>query len=240
MSMTVHTEQTTNNIVLQKACLFFGKPGGETETMTLNDIEIVKGIPVIKEGKLVSRQSIKKMMDSVLKTNKAELSFIPEHVLAANDDSIVWWAPAKERRIFFSTNSQPLEKRSGIVHNPSLVFAIIDGHWKVFAIDGNSRPTLNTALKCSPYYNVWDSHTICVGSTRKPNDRLAVDEWTKAFFDSAFTHENYRSQKSEMKYEGGRTQLWADLLDGKLENFPTEILPNANLTLGQLLKAKTQ
>jgi len=124
----------------------------------------------------------------------------------------------QKQKLYFKTKETGLENRCGVVNIPSLIFAVTPQNSYVVCFEGNERPNQKTELYFSPFLNVWDDHNICMGSTKKTK-KGDTDEWTKAFFNSAFTHTNYRSVRSQLKRNGDRYQLWRDLLDNKLENF---------------------
>lgn len=237
--LEVKVSQEVGRTFLQKAHLFYGPSNGNFTVMTEHDLEIINGVPVIKEGAIMNRRSLKKVATGILKQKESGLCFIDSKVLAKDDESIVWWEPACKRRIFFNAADEGLRDCNAVVEHPSLVFAKVDKRWFVLAVAGKERPTLATPLLVSPYYNVWDSHLICAGSTNVPNS-LDPTAWTDAFFRSAFTHTNYRHSEHKLKRKGDRAGLWRALINGKLKTFPISSLPAANMTLGQFIETLNQ
>jgi PRTRC genetic system protein B len=123
------------------------------------------------------------------------------------------------------------------VPHPALLFAVVQGSWYVFALAKNERPNKTTELQFAPYFNVYDSGGICVGSARVPqgisSDSIPV--WEAAFFESEFTHVNGNQRKAS--HPRGEYALWKELLDGVYRTFPVEYLVPTKRTLTGLMGA---
>ena len=233
---SISCNQHAGSMTLQHVYMMYGESPDNVSLATYNDVEIVNNQPVIKEGHVISNSSMKKMAKSLMNIKEEVLQFIPSNLLAMDEETMIWWVPPTKQRMFFKTELEGLENRSGEIMQPGLVFAKKRENWRVYAIAGDQRPQLDTELLVSPYFNVSDSHTICVGSTKLPAGRN-IDDWTKAYFSSSFTHTNYRQKSSELKLKGGRAQLWLNLLSGDHQDrFPVELLPSAKMTLDKLIK----
>lgn len=236
---TVSLTKKNDRMTLDKALLVYTKatPYSSQKSMAMvteHSIEIVNGQSIVKEGTLLSQKSLRDMAKSILNKKDTQLTVLPENILAQSDDTLVWWFPASVRRLTFRTAIEGLENISASVPVPATIFAVTHQSAYAICMAGNERPNGQTPLFYSPYLNVWDSHKICMGSTRKAKAGDVV-AWTNNFFASAFSHSNYRSSASKLKRHGDRAKLWQDLVEGTIKRFPTKSLPSAKLNLQQFL-----
>lgn len=188
--------------------------------------QIAAGVPVTQEALLA-------MFEQLAKRHSLNTDIIPENVLSISADHMVWWMPACERNVYF--NNKELGERAAKVPHPALLFAVVKGQWYVFALAKNERPTVGTALQYAPYFNVYDSSAICIGSAKVPRgvSANATGQWENAFFDSAFTHINGQEKKST--HPRGEYALWKELLDGVYKTFPVEFLAPTKHTLASFM-----
>jgi len=230
---------TSNSSLVEmtKAILFYSSRASSDLVISLHDIEHVDGKPTIMEGKLASQRSIKAFIRQVMgQKQKLALAFLPSNILAQDDHNVVWWVPPGKRRIFFNSSADKMSNINAEIELPGLVFALIESNWYVVAVEGTSRPELTSRVFFSPFFNVWDNHQICVGSTRVPKNRMKVEQWTAAFFSSAFTHNNYKSKGSLLTDGSTRAALWKSLIKARAQHFPMEILPTTGLTLETFIR----
>lgn len=187
----------------------------------------------IAPGRPLTREALQAMFEDMAKRHSLNTDIIPENVLSISADHMVWWMPAGERNVFF--NNQELGKRGAKVPHPALLFAVVKHQWYVFALAKNERPAAETALQFAPYFNVYDSCAICIGSARVPRgiSGYATAQWENAFFDSEFTHINGKEKKAT--HPRGEYALWKELLDGVYPTFPVEFLAPTKLTLTTLM-----
>lgn len=187
----------------------------------------------IAAGRPLTREALKAMFEDMAKRHSLNTDIIPEHVLSISADHMVWWMPAGERNVFF--NNKELGKRGAKVPHPPLLFAVVKHQWYVFALAKNERPNAETALQFAPYFNVYDSCAICIGSAQVPRgiSANATAQWENAFFDSEFTHINGKEKKAA--HPRGEYALWKELLDGVYQTFPVEFLAPTKLTLTTLM-----
>jgi PRTRC genetic system protein B len=192
----------------------------------------------IAAGSPLTREALLAMFESLAKKHSLNTDIIPENVLSISADHMVWWMPAGERNVFF--NNKELGKRAEKVPHPALMFAVVKGSWYVFALAKNERPTAETALQFAPYFNVYDSSAICIGSARVPRgiSASATSQWENAFFDSEFTHINGQAKKAT--HPRGEYALWKELLDGVYKTFPVEFLAPTKFTLQTFMVAIRQ
>jgi PRTRC genetic system protein B len=192
----------------------------------------------VAAGRPLTREALLGMFEELAKRHSLNTDIIPENVLSISADHMVWWMPAGERNVFF--NNKELGKRAEKVPHPALMFAVVKGQWYVFALAKNERPTAETALQFAPYFNVYDSCAICIGSARVPRgiSANATEEWQNAFFDSEFTHINGKEKKAS--HPRGEYALWKELLDGVYKTFPVEYLVPTKFTLTTFMGAVRQ
>lgn len=189
----------------------------------------------IAAGRPLTREALLAMFEELAKKHSLNTDIIPENVLSISADHMVWWMPAGERNVFF--NNKELGKRAAKVPHPALMFAVVKGQWYIFALAKNERPTAETALQFAPYFNVYDSCAICIGSARVPRgiSANAIGEWEQAFFESEFTHINGKEKKAT--HPRGEYALWKELLDGFYKAFPVEFLAPTQFTLATFMTA---
>lgn len=189
----------------------------------------------IAAGQALTREALLGMFEELAKRHSLNTDIIPEHVLSISADHMVWWMPAGQRNVFF--NNAELGKRSAKVPHPALMFAVAKGQWYIFALAKNERPTAETVLQFAPYFNVYDSCAICIGSAQVPKgiSAYATSKWEDAFFDSEFTHINGAQKKST--HPRGEYAMWKELLDGAYPAFPNEFLAPTEWTLTKFMAA---
>lgn len=236
-----------SNIVLSKAILIYTKDDSSKQHRNDDAALYATEHPVknfgtdanpnfqLAAGSPVTQEALLGMFESLVKRLTLNTDIIPEHVLSISADHMVWWMPAGERAVFF--NNKELGKRSAKVPHPPLLFAVVKGNWYIFALLENARPQAVTALQLAPYFNVFESNAICIGSARVPRGISAATtaQWENAFFDSEFTHINGATKKAT--HPKGEYALWKELLDGQYATFPMEYLASSGQTLSTLMTA---
>ena len=226
---------------LQSAIMMYTNSSGSAFGTAHNIGLDGNGAPYLLEGHPLTMKILNVLTAALAKGAESSRSFsgfLPATVLATGISSIVWWLQAADRTVSFSCNDDIIGKRSGKTPHPSLVFGVNEQGWFVFAVKGNKRPTPETALFQAPFFNVWETGKICIGTTRIPNGATAeqIDEWNKAFFASSFSHPNVHSVGGLVK-SGGAYAFWRDLLDGKYKTFPQKQLVATKKTLNDFIKS---
>jgi PRTRC genetic system protein B len=145
-------------------------------------IRLAEGVPITR--------SLLEGVDDLIGHNA--LAYIPDRVVAVGRNAVAWYEPAATRPMFFEPRSDAATHafdRVPVPH-PPLVFIAKNRSLSIFALARNRRPTLKTPLAPAPYWNVFDSGRVCLGSTRIPDhiDTSMTGAWTDAFFASNFTH----------------------------------------------------
>jgi PRTRC genetic system protein B len=233
--MNVNLYQSTPSYALQHAVLLYGANPDSVDLVTINSVVQTDAGPIIGEGRGATKAGLLEMLECVKEAVRKPLELLHPNVIALTDDCMVWWEEAGPRRIAFQ--SKELGSRAAVVPHPALLFVVKGASWYVFALAENKRPTADTALYVAPYFNVWAGGAICSGSTRTPTktDATNPDAWTKAFFESAFTHPNIHALNQLVLWEHGCFAFWRDMLDGKFTSFPNEVLVSTNVTVQKLI-----
>ncbi len=192
------------------------------------ELSIEAGVPATVDG-------LRKMFDSLDPSRSARPVFLEPNVLSQGPGWLVWWMKPQTRRVWFESKEIKLETAE--VPHPGLVFAVTQEEWRVFAVQGRSRPRPGTKLYQAPYWNVWKGGRICAGSARLPSAGLQADPsgWEESFFSSRFSHPNIHEKDALVKYKGGSAKFWNSMLSGKFKSFPQEVLVPAELTVRDLL-----
>ncbi len=202
---------------------------------TLHEIEVAKGkpptlspgVPATIEGLLA--------MSKALSPDRRNFGFLPETLLAIGMNHMAWWCPPKKRQVWF--NCKVLGRRTASVPCPGLLFAVVGKARLVFALVGNGRPTPESALYQTPFYNVWQNGEVCEGSSKIPGEISigAIPEWEESFFRSEFTHPNVHTPKGLIDWPRGIYAFWKKMLDGKIKSFPDHALVPLKMTAGDLI-----
>lgn len=234
--MNVHVVHDTKQIRLQKAWLLYGNRNG-IEYVSEHPVKIdPSGRAEIEAGAALTMPQLESLIAQV--QGNRPLTLMDDRVLAYNGEKLVFWVPAQRRATWMHCD-EPFGRRHGTVWHPACVFARTRMGLSVFCVD-DRRPHAGTPLWHSPYLNVGESGSVCMGDRQLPKAGVEhIDAIADAFFTSEFTHTN---RSHVVHYSGGSYALWADLLAGKFPDaFPMETLLPAQqregepLTLGQWL-----
>ena len=225
--------QSDGVLRLDQAVLIY-RGASDRALATVHKIEEVDGEPVILAGQAMTPRAAIQLARALSK-GVAHSGFLPETVLYVDGELLLWWVPPAERHIVFRAPELGAPERGEVVPHPGLVFAASSSVWKVWAVKGKHRPTLQTALFQAPYFNVYEDGDICRGNVQGPDGTTAekINAWNAAFFSSFFTHPN--SNGKLVRYRGGSYAFWRDMLDGKFTKFPERVLVDVKITLGKLL-----
>lgn len=234
----VHIGQTGHDVTLSSALLLYSaQDGSRYATVHSVAAERQTGRPVIGAGRPLSRRALVDALVQLDRNAAPRAEFLPGNVLGVTSAAVTWWCPPIRRRVFFQCET--IGERSAVVPHPGLVFQAGAGGFRVFALKGDTRPEAGTELFEPPYFNTWDHGKICIGSARVPRriEVSAITGWEEGFFTSAFTHPNQGSKRVE--YAKGFYGFWTDMLDGKFDTFPLEVLvPMKGATAGRLVGGK--
>ncbi len=174
------------------------------------------GTTALGPGAVLDKSDLEALIDGL--RGNIPVEFLPPNVLSRTQDSVVWWVPSAIHPMFYSKNKgDELDELSGKrFPQPALLFRASARHLSVRALAANVRPEPGTALFRAPYWNLYDSGDVCLGSTKVPRDAsvAALTRWEHAFFESEFTHSNTTKKLTE--HPGGFIGLWKSLIGKKV------------------------
>lgn len=220
-----------NQLTAKKALVVYQSASGKT-LCTINPVEggrIQPGVPV-DASKLAG---LFKAIGSGEVRKDGKLVWQDQHILARGPNTVLWYAPPRQREIFFSCGNKTLMKCSGkIFPYPGLVFLSFQSYLKVYAV--KSHPTRQTRLYHAPFWNIGNG-SVCLPATAKDGPHSTA-EWEKIFFTSAFSHPGATKQITRTRFE----KLVPALIRSKAKKFPgAELIPNG-MTIQDLLGEKTK
>jgi PRTRC genetic system protein B len=188
----------------------------------------------VKEAKVLA-----KALNTDKEKSKAFLKpkgILPTNVLHINpseNGSVLWYTKAQERQLFFLESLEIPNGKAGV---PSMLWLANKETLYVFALASDRRPNETTQLYHAPYFNVYESGNVCMGTVDvNIKNSVSVEEFTAAwesyFFNSYFSH--LINEHNPIK--GNCVSLWKDLI--KTGNaFPKEVLKKNNRNLKNLLR----
>lgn len=204
---------------------------------TIHAIDHSGTAPVILPGHAATTTALLGL-SRALSDSVRHSGFIPNTVLYADGDSLVWWVPPGLRHIAFRCAQWQPNERAGTLPHPGLVFLCDKQRWMVWAVKGRCRPTPETILWRAPYFNVYVDGNICRGNITLPNtnsfDNIA--QWNDAFFRTYFTHSN--TPGNLLDYTGGAYAFWRDMLDRPVPRFPNSVLVRLGMRLKDIIHSK--
>lgn len=190
--------------------------------------------PELGPGKLLTTEFIQAILHA-LGTN-LPIEYLPDHILARTDRALAWWTPAQQRPMFFGGTQRNLSRLSGrIFPQPALVWKAVDRSLTMRALKESQRPRPDTKLAVAPYWNVYDTGEVCLGSMRAPKVSTvdSIAQWEQSFYESEFTHGNIGRAT---RHPGGFEGLWKEL-KGK-DDFPVDTLIDLPETIEEFLTGK--
>lgn len=150
----------------------------------------------------------------------------------AQNGKAIWFTKAGQRKLYFTDK---LGIPDGTAHTPPLLWKADRETLSIFALNSKKRPVSNTRLYYAPFFNIYESGGVCMGTVDVSIKQTACLEefstaWERYFFDSYFSH----LMEQHNPVEGNCVLLWESLINtGK--TFPMEVLKPANKTLKDLM-----
>jgi PRTRC genetic system protein B len=167
---------------------------------------------------------------------RVQAEFLPESVLARTERLIAWWTPHQRRQMFFGTTQGDMAGMNGAIFpQPALVWLAMDHSLSIRALKESRRPAADTKLCVAPYWNVYDTGSVCLGSMRAPDAPIvaSIPQWEQSFYESEFTHGNVGRLT---RHPGGFEGLWKELA-GK-EQFLSDSLIELPETVEEFLSGR--
>jgi len=188
----------------------------------------------IKEAELLA-----KSLQTDEEKNKAFLKpkgILPTNVLHINpseDGSVIWYTKAQQRQLYFVDS---LGIPNGTAQVPAMLWLANKSTLNVFALANDRRTTEKTALYYAPFFNIYESGKVCMGTvsidiTNSTSLEEFMNAWEHYFFNSYFSHllGNYNP------INGNCVNLWKELINTN-KPFPKGILKKNSKTFKNLLR----
>ncbi|GGB70866.1 PRTRC system protein B [Deinococcus soli (ex Cha et al. 2016)] len=173
------------------------------------DVNVTNGHVELNNAHEVTDDLISTLMRMV---DRRPLTLVGDHVVALSHDACAWFVPARTRTLFFSPDrDKAVAELSGrSFPQPPLLFISRGRGLSVYALQHNEKPTASTPLYRAPYYNVFDTDSVCTGAVTIPGggDPAHTEAWELAFFESNFTHVS----GNQKRWQSGGThkELWEE------------------------------
>lgn len=187
----------------------------------------------IKEMLSLSKvlQSAKELQTNYF-TSKGLLPANVLHLEATEAGSVIWYSPAQEINLFFST---ALGIPCGKACVPAMVWKADKENLSVFALKENDKPTVNTKLYHAPFFNIYKAGHVCMGTVEvfvKQEHCLEdfMTKWEDYFWNSYFSH----FIEAFAPVKGNMVLLWQRLIRTN-EPFPVSVLKPTDKTVKNLL-----
>ena len=190
--------------------------------------------PTLGPAKTLTIEFVQSLVQAL--GGRVQAEFLPASVIARTERLIAWWTPPQRRQIFFGTTQGDMAGMNGAIFpQPALVWLAMDHSLSIRALKENRRPAADTKLCVAPYWNVYDTGSVCLGSMRAPDASTvaSIPQWEQSFYESEFTHGNVGRLT---RHRGGFEGLWKDLA-GK-EEFPIDSLIALPETVEEFLSGK--
>ncbi|WEK17948.1 MAG: PRTRC system protein B [Candidatus Pedobacter colombiensis] len=145
----------------------------------------------------------------------------------------VWYSPEQKEPLFFTDS---LGIPCGQAHVPALIWKADKKSLEVFAYKGKEKPVLETPLFNAPFFNMYSSGKVCMGTVNSSftDDcclETFIQQWEHAFFNSYFSH----TIGGHVPVKGNLVSLWHSLVNSD-DKFPESRLVKTNRSLKDLLK----
>jgi PRTRC genetic system protein B len=201
---------------------------------SIHDIDLSGDAPMILPGRAATPAALLHLTRT-LSQSVRHTGYIPDNVLYADGDTLVWWVPPARRHIAFRCEQWDPSERAAVLPHPGLVFLSNKRNWMVWSVKGKRRPALDTALYRAPYFNVYSNGEICAGNVVLPKTNAfdQINHWNDVFFHSHFTHTN--APGALVEHAGGAYAFWRAMLDAPPVAFPGTVLVRPGITLQQIL-----
>jgi PRTRC genetic system protein B len=160
---------------------------------------------------------------------------LPGKILYINPQTngfAVWHTPPQEVTLYFVPG---LKIPNGKAKIPALIWKATKDSMNVYAVKGKAKPTEKTSLFHAPFFNLYDTGNVCMGTVNIQIDRYTsledfMSKWEAYFFNSYFSHTIGSHHKSE-----DLVALWQSLIDTG-QDFPQEQLIKHHFSLKTLFQ----
>lgn len=167
---------------------------------------------IMQEGEIINEDDLIKALSSKKgKTDKQDNVLINASLLLDNSNHLMWHSPSRNHSMWFRLNGKKPFRL--VVEWTSLMFYVNKKTrvLRVFALENNDRPTLDSNLYWCPLSNVYYDHRLCQGSAPLPSkiDGTTITEIENTLYDSAFDgFKHTHLFKSKKDNEAGGVAFW--------------------------------
>lgn len=155
------------------------------------------------------------------------------HIHVGSSGHAIWYTEAQEQNLFFVND---LGIPSGGAMLPPMIWKATQESLEVFAIKDVKKLTLETPLYYAPYFNVYKSGNVCMGTVDIEIDNDSsleefISTWQTFFFESKFSHlvDSYNPVSVNI------VELWQNQVKTK-HDFPLSVLKSSGKKLKDILK----
>lgn len=224
-----------------KSALVFYETKGRVTDVYVEHFDMDKnGNPInaqplsVREANVLAKAlRTKKDRDSAfLKPN----GILPTNILHLNPSeekgTVIWYTKAQQKQLFFVDG---LQIPNGKAYVPPMVWKASKNSLSVYALSSDRRPTENSKLHYTPFFNIYEDGKVCMGTVNIDIKKSAsveefVHAWEHHFFNSYFSH----LLGNHNPIKGNCVEVWKNLI-GTDKPFPKEVLKTNNKTLKNLL-----
>ncbi|HZR33791.1 MAG TPA: PRTRC system protein B [Nevskia sp.] len=225
--------QPTGATAQVEEAIVLSRMPGSTTLLTHHAVEADKeGRHRLGAGTPVSHAHV---IGLLLRLAKGGAAFLPENVVCASPAVLAWWVPSRRAPQFWRLGNRTYRLQ---VPWPALYFVAGGGRsLRVFALDGDARPTPGTPLYHAPLGNIYQDGGLCWGNIEVPELAVSsIPAYEEAIYGTNYTHtnfpKNFRSAKG--KGENELFPFWKKL-QGRKSGFPIRELVPARLTAAAAL-----
>lgn len=224
-----------------KSALVFYETKGRTTDVYVEHFDIDKNGNPINAHPLSVREAnvLAKSLHTEKDKDKAFLKpngILPTNILHLNPSeekaTVIWYTKAHQRQLFFVDG---LQIPNGKAYVPPMVWKASKNSLSVYALASDRRPTENSKLHYTPFFNIYDDGKVCMGTVSVDIKKSAsieefVNAWEHYFFNSYFSH----LLGNHNPIKGNCVEVWKNLVNTDIP-FPKEVLKPYNKILKNLL-----
>lgn len=148
---------------------------------------------------------------------------------------VVWYRPAMDRTLNFSASLKI--KGSTTVKIPATLYVVIDDKLYLYALMTSERPAGNCKLYNAPFFNIYDTGNVCLGSAKVGKQQATTFELEAERFERAFYMAEQTHTATSQGCKTPLAPLWNQLIKKKIP-FPskTELIQHKKYkTFGELI-----
>lgn len=191
----MNEDNTKNHI---PTCGMIVYKAGEEFYLQMHDIVRSGDKYTWAEGRPFQREQLQELAFALKKQNLSTLKLrdlLSERVLYfqphLTGTRFIWYAKPQKYHLKFSDENIV----DGQYFMPGLIFAVSDRKLYIFAFKGTEKPSAQTKLYHSPFYNVETNGVVCMGtiadSKKKAYLEEEIERWERRFFGGVFTYAHW-------------------------------------------------